>query len=67
MYGSDVNAYDETWARTIMKPRLDRATGKVDGYVFDHSGDKIRATEHLLIAILGESSTANEAQPPASG
>jgi hypothetical protein len=45
--GRDVGAYDATWARTMMKPRVGRS-GEVDGYVFDHSPDKIRATAQLL-------------------
>jgi hypothetical protein len=51
--GRDPDAYDSTWARTIMKPRVDRETGEVDGYVFDHAGDKIRATAALLYSMLG--------------
>jgi hypothetical protein len=50
--GRDVGAYDETWARTIMKPRVDRQSGEVDGYVFDHSPEKIRATAQLLLSTI---------------
>jgi hypothetical protein len=45
--GHDPDAYDATWARTIMKPRVGR-NGEVDGYVFDHAPDKVRATAQLL-------------------
>jgi hypothetical protein len=50
--GRDPDAYDTTWARAIMKPRVDRETGEIDGYVFDHAGDKIRATSQMLFATL---------------
>ncbi len=50
--GRDPDAYDATWARTIMKPRVDRQSGEIDGYVFDHSSDKVRATAQLLLSTL---------------
>jgi hypothetical protein len=53
--GRGPGAYDATWARTIMKPRIDRQSGEVDGYVFDHSPDKIRAAAQLLWSTMEES------------
>jgi hypothetical protein len=50
--GRDMSGYDETWARTIMKPRVDRQSGEIDGYVFDHAPDKIRATAQLLLSAI---------------
>jgi hypothetical protein len=55
--GREANAYDTTWARTIMKPRVGRS-GELDGYVFDHSPDKIRATAQLLLSTLERASPA---------
>jgi hypothetical protein len=55
--GRGADAYDATWARTIMKPRVDRHSGEVDGYVFDHSPDKIRATAQLLWSTIEPSRT----------
>jgi hypothetical protein len=52
--GRDLNAWDERFTRAMMKPRLDRETGEADGWVFDHSNDKIRATEQLLSSMLEE-------------
>jgi hypothetical protein len=52
--GRDPDAYDDTWIRVIMKPRVDRETGELDGYVFDHAPDKIRATAQLLFSMVGE-------------
>jgi hypothetical protein len=49
--GRDPDAYHALWARTIMKPRVGRS-GEVDGYVFDHSPDKIRATAQLLLSTI---------------
>jgi hypothetical protein len=49
--GRDPDGYDATWARTMMKPRVGR-TGEIDGYVFDHAPDKIRATAQLLWSTL---------------
>ncbi len=40
-----------------MKPRLDRE-GEVDGYFFDHSSDKIRATAQVLLSALERASGA---------
>jgi hypothetical protein len=51
--GRDPDAYDPTWVRAMMKARTDRETGEIDGYVFDHSTDKIRATAQLLLSLLG--------------
>ena len=42
----------------MMKARTDRETGEIDGYIFDHSPDKIRATAQLLLSVLGSE------QPP---
>jgi hypothetical protein len=50
--GRDPDAYHATWVRAIMKPRADRDTGEIDGYVFDHSGEKIRATAQLLYSMV---------------
>ncbi|MDP9149939.1 MAG: DNA sulfur modification protein DndB, partial [Myxococcota bacterium] len=50
--GRDVKAYDPAWALAMMKPRVNRETGAVDGYLFEHAGDKIRATEERLAAML---------------
>lgn len=60
--GRGADAYDMTWARTMMKPRADRETGEVDGYVFDHSPEKIRATAHLLWSAI-EGSPASTRSP----
>jgi hypothetical protein len=49
--GRDPGGYDEIWARTMMKPRVGRG-GEIDGYVFDHAPDKIRATAQLLWSAL---------------
>jgi hypothetical protein len=51
--GRDPDAYDPTWVHAMMKSRTDRATGEIDGYVFDHSTDKVRATAQLLLSRLG--------------
>jgi hypothetical protein len=48
----DVKAFDPAWARAMMKPHVNRETGEVDGYAFEHAGDKIRATEQRLAAML---------------
>jgi hypothetical protein len=56
--GRDPAAYDPTWIRAMMKARTDRETGEIDGYIFDHSPDKIRATAQLLLSVLGSE------QPP---
>jgi hypothetical protein len=50
--GHDVKAFDPAWVRAMMKPHVNRETGEVDGYAFEHSGDKIRATEQRLAAML---------------
>ncbi len=50
--GRDSGAYDATWASAMMKPRLDRESGQVVGYVFDHASDKIRTTQRLLASML---------------
>lgn len=50
--GRDVKAFDLDWTRAMMKPHVNRETGEVDGYSFEHAGDKIRATEQRLAAIL---------------
>ena len=50
--GRDVKAWDPEWARTMMKPRVDPKTGEIDGYTFENAGDKIRATEDRLAAML---------------
>jgi hypothetical protein len=51
--GRDPDAYDPAWVRAMMKARTDRETGEIDGYVFDHSPDKIRATAQLLLSVVG--------------
>jgi hypothetical protein len=51
--GRDPDAYDPTWVRAMMKARTDRETGEIDGYVFDHAPDKIRATAQLLLSVIG--------------
>jgi hypothetical protein len=55
--GRDPDAYDTTWTRTIMKPRVDRDTGEIDGYVFDHAADKIRATAQMLFSMIDQQSS----------
>jgi hypothetical protein len=50
--GRDVKAYDPAWVRAMMKPHMNRETGEVDGYVFEHAENKIRATEERLAAML---------------
>jgi hypothetical protein len=56
--GHDPDGYDPTWVRAMMKARTDRETGEIDGYVFDHSTDKVQATAQLLLSLLGSK------QPP---
>jgi hypothetical protein len=56
--GRDLNAYDPDWVRAMMRPHVDRETGEIDGYVFDHSDDKIRATEERLATLLDSSAGA---------
>jgi hypothetical protein len=36
----------------MMKPHVNRETGEIDGYAFEHAGDKIRAIEQRLAAML---------------
>ena len=48
----DPDGYDPTWVRAMMKARTDRASGEIDGYVFDHSPDKIRATAQVLLSAI---------------
>lgn len=36
----------------MMRPHENRETGEVDGYAFEHTGDKIRATHQRLAALL---------------
>ncbi len=55
--GRDLNAWEPRWTRALMKPHLDRDTGEADGWVFDHSHEKIRATEQLLSSLLEEPAT----------
>jgi hypothetical protein len=50
--GRDVKAFDPAWVRAMMKPHENRETGEVDGYVFEHASDKIRATGQRLAAML---------------
>jgi hypothetical protein len=50
--GRDVKAFDPAWVRAMMKPHDNRETGEVDGYVFEHASDKIRATGQRLAAML---------------
>jgi hypothetical protein len=57
--GRDPDAYHATWVRAIMKPRADRDTGEIDGYVFDHSADKIRATTQLLLSAIEQEPRAS--------
>jgi hypothetical protein len=54
--GRDLKAYDPAWVRAMMKPHVNRETGEVDGYAFEHAEDKIRATEERLAAMLESSS-----------
>jgi hypothetical protein len=50
--GRDVKAFDPAWVRAMMKPHVNRETGEIDGYAFEHAGDKIRAIEQRLAAML---------------
>jgi hypothetical protein len=59
--GADVKAYDPGWTRAMMKPHVNRDTGEIDGYAFEHAEDKIRATEERLSALL-ESGAGSEQQ-----
>jgi hypothetical protein len=47
-----VKAFDPAWVRAMMKPHVNRETGEIDGYAFEHAGDKIRAIEQRLAAML---------------
>jgi hypothetical protein len=51
--GRDVSAYDMRLTLATMKPHLDRDNGAIDRYAFEHSSDKVRATERLLWSLLG--------------
>jgi hypothetical protein len=50
--GRDLSAYETRFTSAMMKPRLDRASGEIEGYAFEHAGDKIRATQELLLSML---------------
>ena len=52
--GKDLAAYDPAWVRAMMRPKVDRETGAVEGYAFEHDADRIRATAEVLGAVLGE-------------
>jgi hypothetical protein len=50
--GHDLKAYDPAWVSAMMKAHVNRETGEIDGYSFEHSGENIRATEERLAAML---------------
>ena len=51
----DVHAgeWNDEWTRTMMKPSIDKKTGKVQGYAFNNASENISATLHLLANKIG--------------
>jgi hypothetical protein len=50
--GRDVIAYDPKWVHAMMRPRMDR-DGTIESFAFEHSTEKIRGTQELLLKLLG--------------
>jgi hypothetical protein len=51
--GTQLRAYDPIWTRAMMRPLLDAKTGQLEGYAFEHTAEKVRATEQVLFSFLG--------------
>ena len=50
--GRDLNAWQPRYTQAFMKPHVERSTGEVDGWVFDHGSETLRAGEKLLLSLL---------------
>jgi hypothetical protein len=48
-----VDEWAEEWTRTMMKPSIDKKTGKLQGYAFNNASENVNAVRHLLAGKIG--------------